>query len=331
MSGLAKHTGFPIATETADQHSISPGGLHLSPAVYGFYRWYDDADNSSANMERVVNRCLELGIYTFDHADTYGNYRCEELFGRALRRRSFKRNDIVLFTKCGFLTPYPTVPGVRIEHCNASRKHILSSVENSLRRLRTDYIDVFLLNCFDTITNLEETAKTLQELVASGKVKNLGIANFSVLQHQLLSSCLAVPIRTHHAELNLLNTTVLSNGQIDYSRRQQMLPLATSPLANGRIAEGTDAKAVRVRKKLQNMQEKYGAGIESIAVAWLMKLGVVPLVGTRSEPRIENVAAAFDLRLDHQDWYELYAASRGQDAEENKGEPKDKWQSSLTG
>lgn len=318
MSDKVKRKSLSIASETVKSEQLNEDSLKLSPAVYGFYRWYDDADNSSANMERIVNLCLDLGINTFDHADTYGNYRCEELFGRAMRRRSFKREEIVLFTKCGFVTPHATMPGARVEHCNASQKHILSSIENSLRRLRTDYLDVFLLNCFDAITNLEETAMTLQELVETGKVKNLGVANFSIQQHRLLASYLDIPIVTYHTELNLLNTKALANGQLEYSREQRMPLLAVAPLANGRIAEGTDEKAVRVRKTLQQMHEKYGSDIESIAVAWLMKLGVVPLIGTRSELRIENIAAAFNLVLEHQDWYELYAASRGVHVEEGK-------------
>lgn len=289
---------------------LSDAGPKVSPAVYGFYRWYDDADNSSANMERIINLCLELGINTFDHADIYGHYQCEELFGKAMRRRSFRREEIVLFTKCGLLIPYPGQAHVRVKHYNASVQHILRSVENSLRRLKTDYIDIFLLNHFDPIADWEETAFTLQQLRESGKIKNIGVTNFSVFQHQLLASYLKVPIVTNHIELNLLNTSALDNGQIDYIRQRYMRPLASAPLANGRIATGTDKQAVNVRNKLLRMAPKYNADIESIAVAWLTKLGAIPLIGTRSEQRIRNIAASFELELDRQDWYELYAASR---------------------
>jgi predicted oxidoreductase len=183
-------------------------------------------------------------------------------------------------------------------------------VESSLRKLRTDYIDIFLLNHFDPIANLEETALTLRKLKESGKIKNIGVANFSVFQHQLLASYLNMPIVTNHIELNLLNTSALDNGQIDYIKQRYMRPLASAPLAGGRIANGTDSAAVRVRAKLEEISHKYSVDIESIAVAWLVKLGALPLIGTKSEQRIRNIANAFNIDLDKQDWYELYTASR---------------------
>jgi len=262
-------------------------------------------------MEKIVNLCLDLGINTFDHADIYGNYQCEELFGQIIAKKSFKREDIVLFTKCGLRLPHESQPDVRIKHYDTSGEHITKSVENSLRKLKTDYIDIFLLDHLDPISNLEETASTLLKLKLSGKVKNIGITNFSVFEHQLLASYLNTPIVTNHIELNLLNTSALDSGQIDYIKQRYMRPLVSAPLADGRIAFGTDPLAVKVREKLQEISFKYNADIECIAVAWLIKLGALPLIGTKSEQRIRNIANAFDIDLDKQDWYELYDAARG--------------------
>lgn len=289
---------------------LSDAGPKVSSAVYGFYRWNDEASNVSADMERIINLCLELGINTFDHGDSYGSYQCEELFGNVISQKSFKREDLVIFTKCGLRVPHSSQPGIRIKHYDTSSKHITESVENSLRKLRTDYIDIFLLNHLDPISNIEETALTLMQLKNSGKVKNIGITNFSVFQHQLLASFLSTPIVTNHIELNLLNTAALDNGQIDYIKQRYMKPLASAPLADGRIAHGKDDLAIKVRNKLQKIALKYGMEIESVAVAWLIKLGALPLIGTREEQRIRNIVKAFDIELDHQDWYELYATSR---------------------
>ncbi|MRX47227.1 aldo/keto reductase [Pedobacter puniceum] len=289
---------------------LSDAGPKVSPAIYGFYRWNNDAENTAANMERIVNLCLELGINSFDHADVYGNYQCEELFGEVMRKKSFKREDIVLFTKCGIRLPHASQPDVRIKHFDTSGKHIIQSVDNSLRKLNTDYIDIFLLDHLDPISNLEETASTLLKLKLSGKVKNIGITNFSVFQHQLLASYLNTPIVTNHIELNLLNTAALDSGQIDYIKQRYMRPLASAPLADGRIATGTDILAVNVREKLQEIANKYHVDIESMAVAWLIKLGALPLIGTRNEQRIRNIVNAFSIDLDSQDWHELYAASK---------------------
>ncbi|RTL59045.1 MAG: aldo/keto reductase [Sphingobacteriales bacterium] len=289
---------------------LSDSGPKVSPAIYGFYRW-EGGDITETKMESIINLCLELGINTFDHADIYGGYQCEELFGKIVHSKRIKREDLVLFTKCGVNLPHPSRPDIRVKYYDTSREHILKSIDNSLRKLRTDYIDVFLLNHLDPLSNLEEAAVTLQQLKDSGKVKNIGVVNFSVFQHQLLSSYLRTPIVTNHIELNLLNTTAFDNGQVDYIKQRYMRPLATAPLAEGRIAVGTDFLAERVRKKLEELSPKYDADIESIAVAWLIKLGALPLIGTTNEQRIRNVAGALKINLDKQDWYDLYATSRG--------------------
>jgi len=290
---------------------LSDSGPKVSPAVYGFYRW-NERDLSQSKMEKIVSICLELGINTFDHADIYGGYECEELFGRVIKHKSIKREDLVLFTKCGINVPHPTRPDIRVKYYDTSRDHILKSLDNSLRNLRTEYIDIFLLNQLDPLSNLEETAITLHKLRESGKVKNIGVVNFSVFQHQLLSSYLRIPIVTNHIELNLLNTTAFDNGQIDYIKQKYMRPLATAPLAEGQIANSIEKRPLLIRRKLEELSPKYNANIESIAVAWIVKLGALPLIGTTNEQRIKNITKSFDIDLDRQDWYELYEASRGE-------------------
>jgi predicted oxidoreductase len=288
---------------------LSDAGPKVSPAIYGFYRWGKE-ENTPVSMERIVHLCLELGINTFDHADIYGDYECEELFGNLLANKSVKRKDIILFTKCGLRIPHPSQPDITITHVDTSKEHILRSVDSSLKKLRTDYIDIFLLNGFDPIADLEETAITLRQLKEKGKIKNIGIVNFTVFQHQLLASYLQLPIVTNHIELNLLDTSALDNGQIDYIKQRYMRPLASSPLAAGRIADGEDFVATKLRRKLSEISVKYNADIESIAVAWIFKLGALPLIGTTDENRIRNIAKAVSINLDREDWYQLYETSR---------------------
>ena len=290
---------------------LSDSGPKVSPAIYGFYRWHGSYVNED-RMEKMVRLCLELGINTFDHGDTYGDYQCEEIFGNVSKNIGIKRENIVLFTKCGLNLPHPSRPEYRVKHYDTSREHIINSVENSLKNLRTDYIDVFLLNQLDPLSNLEETALALQKLKETGKIKNVGVVNFSVFQHQLLSSYLRIPIVTNHIELNLLNTTAFDNGQVDYIKQKYMRPLATSPLAEGRIANSNEKIPLKLRGKLEEFAGKYNSHFESVAIAWLVKLGALPLIGTTDEQRIKNIAEAFKINLDRQDWYELYAVSRGE-------------------
>jgi len=282
--------------------SLSDSGPKVSEAIYGFWRWTDEGAQTTSQIEKTVNLCLELGINTFDHADVYGDTAIEEHFGKVVQNKSFKREDIVLFSKCGirkssnkYLTYYDT-----------SRDHIVNSINGSLKRLKTDYLDIFLLHQSDFLSDPEETATALAEIVKSGKTKHIGVANFTVFQHQLLASYLRIPIVTNHIELNLMNTTAIEDGRIDFIKQSFSKPLAWAPLAGGKILNGTEEKAVRLRAKLEEVGKKYDANIEQTAVAWLMKLGTLPIIGSLSETRIRNGASASDIKLSHEDWYEIY-------------------------
>lgn len=289
---------------------LSDSGPKVSPAIYGFWRWANESATDIKKMEQTVNLCLSLGINTFDHADIYGNYLCEKTFGKVLKQQSFKREEIVIFSKCGVILPDAGKDDSGTAYYDTSASHITKSVENSLKNLNTDYLDVFFLDHLDPLSNLEETAITLDRLRSSGKIRNIGIANFSVFQHQLLASYLKAPVVTNRVELNLLNTTALNNGQVDYSKQRYMRILAAAPLADGRIEIGSDAQAVKTRKELEIIAAKYDANIESIAVAWLIKLGALPLIGTLKEQRIRNIVNAFDINLSQQDWYRLYNTTK---------------------
>ncbi len=288
---------------------LSDAGPKVSPAIYGFWRWGKQTNQSKDLMEKTINLCLELGINTFDHADRYGEYAAEKLFGELLKNSNIQRSDIVLFSKAGVNVPCESRPDFRIQHYDSSAAHITQSVENSLKNLQTDYLDVFLLDHLDPLANLEATAFALQKLKSAGKIKNIGISGFSSHQHQLLASYLDAPIVSNHIDLSLLNTSALENGIIDYSKQKYMRPLAVSPLAGGQIEHGTDEQAIRVRKKLIEIAKKYDSNLESIAVAWIVKLGALPLIGTLEENRIRNIVNSFNIELDVQDWYELYHSS----------------------
>jgi predicted oxidoreductase len=282
--------------------SLSDSGPKVSEAIYGFWRWTDEGAITTSQIEKTVNLCLDLGINTFDHADVYGDHSIEEHFGKIIANKSFKREDIVLFSKCGirmsddkYLTYYDN-----------SREHIINSINGSLKRLKTDYLDIFLLHQSDLLADPEETAMALAEIVTSGKAKHIGVANFTVFQHQLLASYLRIPIVTNHIELNLMNTTAIEDGRIDFIKQSFSKPLAWAPLAGGKILNGTDEKAVRLRAKLEEVGKKYDANIEQTAVAWLMKLGTLPIIGSLSEARIRNGASASDIKLSREDWYDIY-------------------------
>lgn len=287
---------------------LSDAGPKVSPAVYGFYRW-EETQATEREMSRIVDLCLSLGINTFDHADIYGGYQCEEVFGKVLASKSVRREDIVLFTKCGINVPHPSRPEYRERHYDSSAEHIMRSVDRSLRNLKTDYIDIFLLQALDPLSNLDETAAALRRLRESGKVRNIGLVNFSVFQHQLLSSYLRLPIVSNHVTLNLLDTSAFDNGQLDYMKQRYIRPLAMTPLAGGRIHSENPDLPMELRLTLLRLAGEYGVDVETIAVAWLVRLGALPLIGTTDEESIHRIVKSFDITLDRQDWYALHTAS----------------------
>jgi len=282
--------------------SLSDSGPKVSEAVYGFWRWTDEGVQTTSQIEKTINLCLDLGINTFDHADVYGDFTIEEHFGKIIQNKSFKRDDIVLFSKCGIRK----ANNDKLTYYDTSHNHIINSINGSLKRLKTDYVDIFLLHQSDFLTDPEETAGALAEVVKSGKAKHIGVANFTVFQHQLLASYLRIPIVTNHIELNLMNTTAVEDGRIDFIKQSFSKPLAWAPLAGGKILNGTDEKAVRLRAKLEEVGKNYNANIEQTAVAWLMKLGTLPIIGSLSETRIRNGASASEIRLSNEDWYDIY-------------------------
>jgi len=289
---------------------LCDNGPVVSPIIYSFWRALENPDGVSlAAVENKVNLCLELGITTFDHADVYGNYEVESLFGKALKRKSFKREDIVLSTKCGINLVDPSRPNYRLKHYDSSAEHLIESVKRSLANLQTDYIDILLLHHPDPLMDADETGSALTQLVNSGMVHHVGVANFSVNQQRLLQSRLPVPIVTNHLELNLLKTKPLTDGTLDFLKENYSRPLAWAPLAGGQILDPNNESSFEVRRALERVAPKYNANVEQIAIAWLLKLGALPIVGTNSEQRIRNATSATSIQLDRQDWYEIYFAA----------------------
>ena len=292
-----------------EQIQLCDNGPLVSPIIYSFWRWMENTEGILLkSIEKKVNTCLELGINTFDHADIYGDYQLEALFGKALQQKSFKREDIVISTKCGINNVSSVGNKYRIRHFDLSPEHIIESVKASLKNFRTDYIDILLLHHPDPLMDAEETGSALTYLVNKGYVRHVGVANFSVYQHRLLKSRLSIPIVSNHLELNVLNTTPLRNGTIDFIKEQFSRPLAWAPLAGGRLVDENDERSFPVRTVLKRIALKYNRNVEEIAIAWLLKLGALPIIGTNSIERISNAVKALTIELDRQDWHEIFFA-----------------------
>jgi predicted oxidoreductase len=284
---------------------ISDSGPEVSAAIYGFWRWNTPSLVSEKKISAIINYNLELGVNTFDHSDQYGDGKVQELFGKAVQSKSFKRAEVVLSTKAGIRNA-----GKGNFVTDHSEKHILASVDASLKKLKTDYIDIFLLEGNDPLFNVEETASALSQLVLNGKIRFIGVSNVNASQHRLLAAHLSNPIITNHIELSLLQTSAIDDGRLDFIKEQYSKPLAWAPLAGGRILSGKDRKALKVRKVLNEIARQHGANIEQVAVAWLYKLGALPIIGSPDKKRIKNAASAYSIDLSREEWYRLYNSAR---------------------
>jgi len=287
---------------------ISDSGPEVSAAIYGFWRWNTPALATEKKIEDIINYNLELGVNTFDHSNSYNNGKIEELFGKVISKSSIKREDIIISTKAGIRRF--SKKSTKDVYYDLSPEYIIQSIEESLKRLKTDYIDIFLLEHYDPLYQVEETASALIKLLRSGKVKHIGVSNFNVFQHRLLASHLNQPIVTNHIELNLLQSSAINDGRLDFIKEQYSKPMAFAPLAGGRILTGKDAKAIKVRKALTEISKNHNVNIEQVAVAWLYKLGALPIIGSTDKKRIKNAASAYSVNLSKGEWYQLYNASK---------------------
>ncbi|MBM3381333.1 MAG: oxidoreductase [Betaproteobacteria bacterium] len=289
----------------------------FSRLIFGAWRLADiPAEANTDSVAQKVFMSLEHGISTFDHADIYGNYCCEELFGDAVKKHKIPRNKMQLITKCGIKLVSPQRPEHGLKTYDTSREHIIRSVEQSLKNLKTDFVDLLLIHRPDPLMNPDEVADTFNALQQQGKVLHFGVSNFTTHQVRLLQSRLKAPLVTNQIEFSLLHTVPMYNGQLDQCLELNMKPMAWSPLAGGRLFTHSDDRSRNIRSCLETLAKKYRVEhAETIAYAWLMRhpAQILPVLGTGKEERLKAAVAALTVQLEHEDWFHLLKAAVGHD------------------
>ena len=286
---------------------LSDSGPETSSAIYSFWRWQNEADLQFDKLKDIIQFSIDLGINAFDISPIYGKGQLEELFGKAIQELGIKRGDLVLFSRIGVRKE---LADGSIEYRELTEKSIKEQIDLTLKNLNSDYLDVLLIHDYDPLMNIDAVASTLTSLQIRGKVKHVGVSNFNVQQHKLIASRLSNEVVTNHFELNLLNTHALEDGRIDFIKENYSKPMAFGPLADGRILNGEDDLAISVRESLQVVAEKYNSNIEQVAVAWIYKLGALPIIGSLNKERIRNAATANEIQLTHADWHYIYDATK---------------------
>ncbi len=280
---------------------ISDSGPKVSKAIYSFWRWENESGLTDEVAKNVIEHCVNLGINTFDLGNHETSSNSQKIFFNEINKLGLKREDVVLFAKFGLQKK----DGV--EYFNNSRSFLLESLDKFLAAQNLDYIDIFLLEGLDFISDLEEIAATLEYIVHTGKAKHIGIANLNNSQHKLLSKFLSIPIVTSHIEMNLLKPDAIFDGRLDFIKETYSKPLVWAPLAGGEILSGGSEKAIKIRKILNEIALKQNVNIEQLAVAWLIQLGALPIIGSLSLERITNAAQATEVKLSHEDWYKVFS------------------------
>lgn len=291
--------------------------LNVSKLALGCMRI---ADKSIEHVEELVKTALDLGINFFDHADIYGGGKSEELFGEVLKRHPEYREKMIIQTKCAI------VPGKRYDF---SKDYIINSVNGSLKRLNTDYVDILLLHRPDALCDPKEVAEAFDELYEAGKVKYLGVSNHTPYQIQLLQKYTKHPIIINQLQLSIVHSVMIDSGLnmnmkeawaqdkdggvLDYCRLNditiQPWSVIQASWAEGTFIDNPDYDKLNI--VLKELAHKYNVTKATIAVAWLLRhpANMQPIAGTTSSKHLAELAEAVNIQLTRQEWYDLYLAS----------------------
>lgn len=284
----------------------------LSRMVYGVWRLADDQDTSISHVREKIDACLEQGITTFDHADIYGEYECEKLFGKALEASPKLRETIEIVTKCDIALVSSKYPTHRVKHYDTSPEYIIKSVDNSLKHLHTDYLDSLLIHRPDPFMNAELTGGVLDDLVKSGKVRTVGVSNFSVWEWKLLQANMKTKLAINQIEMSLLAQTSFWDGTLAAMQLDNLTPMAWSPLAGGQLFDSAHTNPA-LDQLLTRIERENGATRDQVAFAWLLAhpANILPVIGTNNLDRIRATSHALNINIDRQTWFELMEASSG--------------------
>ncbi len=282
----------------------------LSPIVAGLWRLHQWRW-SVAERVRWIEQALDLGVSSFDHADIYGGYSAEALFGEALAAAPGLRQRMQIVTKCGIKLVSPARPGHTAKCYDSARTHVLASVDASLAALRTDHLDVLLIHRPDLLMDPDELADTFGALRAAGKVLAFGVSNH--LPSQLAMLHRRLPLCTHQIELSPLQMQALADGSLDQCTDLGLRPMVWSPLAGGRLFTADDAQARRVRAALEALGRARGVSAATAAYAWILRhpSRPHPITGSGRVEALREAVAALPLRLSAEEWYGIWQASMG--------------------
>lgn len=288
------------------KRKLGSSGIEVFPIAYGMWRF---AGTSVDQARAKIEAAMAQGITLFDTADIYGFGQegfgaAEELLGQLLQQSPGLRDEMIIATKGGITPPVPY---------DSTQDYLTRACEHSLKRMNLETIDLYQVHRPDVLAHPEQLARTLDKLVAQGKVRHVGVSNYTTAQFSALSRYMENPLVSHQPELSVLAPEPITNGLLDQCLEYQVSPLAWSPLGGGRLFSDNSSAVQRVVKALEQVASEQGATVDAVAYAWLLAhpAGVIPIIGTQSIQRIEQTETIFTVKLTRSQWYDILEAAVG--------------------
>lgn len=281
----------------------------LSPIIAGVMNWgIWDKNLNTQEMENMIHLCLENKISTFDHADIYGDYTTEAAFGKAFGASKIDRTKIQLISKCGI----QMVTGNRknsIKHYEYSKEYIIWSVEQTLKNLGTDYLDVLLLHRPSPLMQADEIAEAVEKLKSERKIIDFGLSNFTSSQTELIRQ--KTTISYNQIQFSATHHEAMLDGSLNYMQTNNIQPMSWNPL--GSVFREDNEQTRRMKKLLAQLVSKYGAGSDTILLSWILQhpAKIIPIAGTVNVARIQALMKATELPLEKEDWFAIWTESMG--------------------
>ena len=296
---------LPPATRT-----LGASGIAVSPIAWGMWRLAENG-RTAADAARLVHAALDAGINFLDTADIYGFDGAggfgdaEALLGEVLAAEPGLRQRMVLASKGGIMPPLPY---------DQSPDYLARALDASLRRMKVDTIDLYQIHRPDILAHPQEVARVLDDAVAAGKIRTIGVSNFTVRQIAALNQFLGNKLVATQPEISPLRITCFENGELDQAMMLGLTPLAWSPLGGGRLADPQSERDRAVAAELDRVAASYGVSRSVAAYSWLLAhpAGIVPIIGSQQPARILEGAAALAVQWNRTDWYAVLVAARGE-------------------
>ncbi len=296
---------LPPATRT-----LGHSGIAVSPIAWGMWRLAENG-RTAGDAARLVHAALDTGITFLDTADIYGFDGAggfgdaEALLGEVLAAEPGLRGQMVLATKGGILPPLPY---------DQSADYLRKAINDSLTRLKVDHVDLWQIHRPDILAHPQEVARVLDDAVASGKVRSLGVSNFTGAQTAALNHFLGHKLVSTQPEISPLRITCFENGELDQAMMLGLTPMAWSPLGGGLLTAPETPRDKAVAAALDTAAQAQGVSRTVAAYSWLMAhpAGIIPIIGSQNAGRIAEGTAALSVRWTRQDWYAVLIAARGE-------------------